>query len=93
MLSGATANHLDDFDNSVNVIESLIKDPRLVPGPGATELALNKRIEANGSATRKLVQHTVKRYATTLEFNPEHSLRMRWEVLRVRSSQSVAGQA
>ncbi|KAG1821751.1 TCP-1/cpn60 chaperonin family-domain-containing protein [Suillus subaureus] len=61
VLSGATANHLDDLDNSVNVIESLIKDPRLVPGPGATELALNKCIEANRSGMRKLVQHAVKR--------------------------------
>lgn len=74
MLRGATANHLDDLeraiDDGVNVIKSLIKDPRLVPGAGATELELGKRVEAYGSGMRGLAQHAVKRYATALEVIP-----------------------
>ena len=42
VLRGATANRLDDLeravDDGVNVIKALIKDGRLVPGAGATEL-------------------------------------------------------
>ncbi|KAG0697851.1 hypothetical protein DFH29DRAFT_1003403 [Suillus ampliporus] len=52
MLRGATANYLDDLehaiDNGVNVIKSLIKDPRLVPGAGTTELELGKPMDAYG---------------------------------------------
>ncbi|KAG2030225.1 TCP-1/cpn60 chaperonin family-domain-containing protein [Suillus americanus] len=74
VLSGATANHLDDIeraiDNNVNVIKSLIKDPRPAPGPSTTELEVSKRIEANGSGMGKLSQRAVKRYATALEFIP-----------------------
>ncbi|KAG1879836.1 T-complex protein 1 subunit theta [Suillus subluteus] len=48
-LRGATANHLDylecAIDNGVNVIESLMKYLRLVPGAGATELELGKPLE------------------------------------------------
>ncbi|KAG1742495.1 chaperonin Cpn60/TCP-1 family [Suillus lakei] len=74
VLRGATANHLDDLeraiDDGVNVIKSLIKDPRLVPGAGATELELGRRVEAYGSGMRGLAQHAVKRYATALEVIP-----------------------
>jgi T-complex protein 1 subunit theta len=74
VLRGATANHLDDLeraiDDGVNVIKSLIKDARLVPGAGATELELGKRVEAYGSGMRGLAQHAVKRYATALEVIP-----------------------
>ncbi|KAG1844038.1 hypothetical protein DFJ58DRAFT_853250 [Suillus subalutaceus] len=70
VLSGPTANHLDDLDNSVNVIESLIEDPRLVPGPSTTEPELSKLlIEANGSGIRKLAQHLLKFIPRTLAEN------------------------
>ncbi|KAG2753959.1 T-complex protein 1 [Suillus brevipes Sb2] len=74
VLRGATANHLDDLeraiDDGVNVIKSLIKDPRLVPGAGATELELGKHVEAYGSGMRGLAQRAVKRHATALEVIP-----------------------
>ncbi|KAH7912712.1 chaperonin Cpn60/TCP-1 family [Hygrophoropsis aurantiaca] len=74
VLRGATSNHLDDLeraiDDGVNVIKSLLKDPRLVPGAGATELELGKRVEAYGSGLKGLSQHAVKRYATALEVVP-----------------------
>lgn len=74
VLRGATSNHLDDLeravDDGVNVIKSLLKDARLVPGAGAAELELAKRVEAYGSGLKGLAQHAVKRYATALEVIP-----------------------
>jgi len=74
VLRGATANHLDDLeraiDDGVNVIKALLKDARLVPGAGATELELAKRVDAYGSGLKGLAQHGVKRYATALEVIP-----------------------
>ncbi|KIK93916.1 hypothetical protein PAXRUDRAFT_33806 [Paxillus rubicundulus Ve08.2h10] len=74
VLRGATANHLDDLeraiDDGVNVIKALLKDPRLVPGAGATELELGKRVDVYGSGLKGLAQHAVKRYATALEVIP-----------------------
>lgn len=74
VLRGATSNHLDDLeraiDDGVNVIKSLLKDPRLVPGAGATELELARRTETYGNGLKGLAQHAVKRYATALEVIP-----------------------
>lgn len=74
VLRGATPNHLDDLeraiDDGVNVIKALLKDPRLVPGAGATELELAKRVDAYGSGLKGLSQHAVKRYASALEVIP-----------------------
>ncbi|KAI6046240.1 chaperonin Cpn60/TCP-1 family [Pisolithus marmoratus] len=74
VLRGATANRLDDLeravDDGVNVIKGLLKDPRLVPGAGATELELARRVDTYGSGLKGLAQHAVKRYATALEVIP-----------------------
>lgn len=74
VLRGATSNHLDDLeraiDDGVNVIKSLLKDARLVPGAGAAELELAKRVEVYGSGLKGLAQHAVKRYSTALEVVP-----------------------
>lgn len=74
VLRGATANVLDDMeraiDDGVNVIKALVKDDRLVPGAGATEIELAKRVEAYGASLKGLSQHGVRRYATALEILP-----------------------
>lgn len=74
VLRGATMNHLDDLeravDDGVNVIKSLLKDPRLVPGAGATEVELSRKVDDYGSGLKGLVQHAVKRYASALEVVP-----------------------
>jgi T-complex protein 1 subunit theta len=74
VLRGATSNRLDDLeraiDDGVNVIKSLLKDPRLVPGAGASELELAKRVEVYGSGLKGLSQHAVKRYGAALEVVP-----------------------
>ncbi|OCB85834.1 T-complex protein 1 [Sanghuangporus baumii] len=74
VLRGATQNALDDLeravDDGVSVLKSLLKDPRLVPGAGATELELARRVEAYGASLTSLSQHAVKRYAAALEVVP-----------------------
>ncbi|BFZ53544.1 T-complex protein 1 subunit theta [Savitreella phatthalungensis] len=74
VLRGATQNHLDDveraIDDGVNVVKALVKDSRLVPGAGAVELELLKRIEGLGDKTPGLLQHGIKRYAHAFEIVP-----------------------
>jgi chaperonin GroEL (HSP60 family) len=74
VLRGATSNRLDDLeraiDDGVNVIKALLKDPRMVPGAGATEIELAKRADTYGNGMKGLSQHAVKRYASALEVVP-----------------------
>ena len=74
VLRGATSNRLDDLeraiDDGVNVLKALLKDGRLVPGAGATELELGRRVETYGNGLRGLAQHAVNRFATALEVIP-----------------------
>lgn len=74
VLRGATQNLLDDLeravDDGVNVLKALLKDGRLVPGAGATEIELSRRVETYGSTLKGLPQHSVKRFAEALEVVP-----------------------
>ena len=74
VLRGATQNHLDDLeralDDGVASLKALLKDPRLVPGAGATELALARQVDTYGAGLRGLAQHAVRRFATALEVIP-----------------------
>ncbi|PAV23175.1 T-complex 1 [Pyrrhoderma noxium] len=74
VLRGATTNALDDLeravDDGVSVLKALLRDPRLVPGAGATELELARQIERYGSSLSGLSQHAVRRFATALEVVP-----------------------
>ncbi|RKP09974.1 chaperonin Cpn60/TCP-1 family [Thamnocephalis sphaerospora] len=74
VLRGATQNQLDDLeravDDGVNVIKAITKDGRLVPGAGATEAELTKRLLAFGEKTPGLNQHAIKKFAEALEVVP-----------------------
>lgn len=74
VLRGATQNHLDDIeravDDGVNVVKAITKDPRLVPGAGATETQLVERIQAFGEKTSGLSQYAIKKYAEAFEVVP-----------------------
>ncbi|GAO50849.1 T-complex protein 1 [Saitoella complicata NRRL Y-17804] len=74
VLRGATQNYLDDveraIDDGVNVVKAVAKDPRLVPGAGATEMELLKRVMAYGEKTPGLNQHAIKKFAEALEVIP-----------------------
>ncbi|KAJ5126117.1 t-complex protein 1 [Penicillium atrosanguineum] len=63
VLRGATQNHLEDveraIDDGVNVVKAITKDPRLVPGAGATEIqlyAIRKYAEAFEVIPRTLAE-------------------------------------
>lgn len=74
VLRGATQNHLDDVeravDDGVNVVKAITKDPRLVPGAGATELALVERIQAVAEKTQGLPQYSIKKFGEAFEVVP-----------------------
>merc|ERR1712137_735573 len=61
VLRGSTTNVLDDveraIDDGVNVIKGLIKDGRLCPGAGATEVELSRRLTEFAEQTAGLSFH------------------------------------
>ncbi|KAJ6072592.1 hypothetical protein N7467_010677 [Penicillium canescens] len=74
VLRGATQNHLEDveraIDDGVNVVKAITKDPRLVPGAGATEIQLVERISNFADKTPGLPQHAIRKYAEAFEVVP-----------------------
>jgi T-complex protein 1 subunit theta len=74
VLRGATLNHLEDveraIDDGVNVVKAITKDPRLVPGAGATETQLVERIIAHGERTPGLPQYAIKKFGEAFEVIP-----------------------
>ncbi|KAI1282260.1 T-complex protein 1 subunit theta [Xylaria sp. FL0933] len=74
VLRGATQNFLDDVeravDDGVNVVKAITRDPRLVPGAGATELQLVGRIQAFGEKTPGLPQYSIRKYGEAFEVIP-----------------------
>lgn len=74
VLRGATQNHLDDIeravDDGVNVVKAITKDPRLVPGAGATEIELAQRITTAGEKTPGLSQYSIKKFGEAFEVVP-----------------------
>lgn len=74
VLRGATANYLDDLerslDDGINTVRILMRDGRLVPGAGAAEIELAKRVTTFGGKTAGLAQHSIKRWAESLEVIP-----------------------
>jgi len=71
---GATQDHLGNperaVDDGVASLKALVNDPRLVPGAGATELALARRVDTCGAGLRGLAQHAVRWFASALEVVP-----------------------
>ncbi|ANB14012.1 Cct8p [Sugiyamaella lignohabitans] len=74
VVRGATQNSLDDIeraiDDGVNVVKALTKDTHLLPGAGATEIALATQIVAFGERTPGLLQHAIKKYGEAFEVIP-----------------------
>ncbi|KAH3687276.1 hypothetical protein WICPIJ_001738 [Wickerhamomyces pijperi] len=74
IVRGATKNNLDDIeraiDDGVASVKGLIKDSRLLPGAGAVEVELVKRILQYGERTPGLLQLAIKQYANAFEVIP-----------------------
>lgn len=74
VIRGATQNHLDDveraIDDGVNVVKAITRDPRMIPGAGATEMQLIERVSRFGEKTPELSQYSIKKYAEAFEVIP-----------------------
>ena len=71
VVRGSTPNIMDDveraIDDGVNVVKSMGKDARFVPGAGATELLLADALTGYGEAQPGLDQYAIKKYGLALE--------------------------
>ena len=74
VIRGATQNQLEDIeravDDAVSVFKAITRDPRLVPGAGATETQLVERISAFGERRAELSQYSIRKYAEAFEVVP-----------------------
>jgi len=74
IIRASTDNIMDDveraIDDGVNTFKALTRDPQLVPGAGATEIELARRIAQYGETLPGLEQYSVKKFAEALEVFP-----------------------
>jgi T-complex protein 1 subunit theta len=74
VLRGSTTSMLDDVeravDDGVNSIKTMTRDPRMVPGAGATEINLAKKISEYAKTQPGLDQYAIERFAQALEIIP-----------------------
>jgi len=74
VVRGATTNLMDDIeraiDDAVNVVKAIVRDPRLVPGAGATEIELARALSAIGKQETGLAQYSINKFAEAFEVIP-----------------------
>lgn len=75
VLRGSTYSMLDDVeravDDGVNTIKTLGKDARMLPGAGATEIALAKIVQDYSKTQPGLDQYAIEAYGQALEIIPK----------------------
>ena len=74
VIRGSTPNVMDDveraIDDGVNVVKSMTRDKRFVPGAGATELLLADTLTLFGEAQPGLDQYAIQKFGLALEVVP-----------------------
>ncbi len=74
VLRGSTHAQLDDIeraiDNGVNAVKSLIRDKRMVPGAGATEMFIASEIQKFAKEQPGLDQYAVEKFGASFEAIP-----------------------
>ena len=74
VLRGATDNLIDEVErgihDTVNCFKAITRDGRLLPGAGATEVELAKKLTSYADTCPGLDQYAVKKYAEALESLP-----------------------
>jgi T-complex protein 1 subunit theta len=74
ILRGSTNAMLDDceraIDNGVNAIKSLLRDPKLLPGAGATEMVIASEMQKFAKAQPGLDQYAVEKFGVAFEVIP-----------------------
>ena len=73
-MRGSTSNIMDDveraIDDGINVVKSMTKDARFVPGAGAIELRLADALQQYGEAQPGLDQYAITKFGLALEVVP-----------------------
>jgi len=74
VVRGSTQNVMDDIersiDDGVNTFKMLTRDPRLLPGAGATEIEIAQRVSKQGKTMPGLGQYAMQKYADAFEVMP-----------------------
>lgn len=74
VLRGSTTSMLDDIeraiDDGVNAVKTLARDGRLLPGGGATEISLAKKVQEYAKTEKGLDQYAIERFGMALEVIP-----------------------
>lgn len=74
VLRGSTTSRLDDIeraiDDGVNAVKNLARDGRLLPGGGATEISLAKKVQDYAKTEKGLDMYAIERFGMALEVIP-----------------------
>ncbi len=74
LVRASTENVLNDveraLDDGIHSVRTLMTDPRLLPGAGAVELELSKRIKAYGNEVLGLDQYAIRKFAEAFDVVP-----------------------
>jgi len=74
ILRGSTNAMLDDceraIDNGVNAVKSLLRDPKLLPGAGATEMCIASDMQEFAKTQPGLDQYAVEKFGVAFEVIP-----------------------
>ncbi len=74
VLRASTENVLNDLersiDDGVHAVRAIMEDGRLLPGAGAVELELSRRLKAFADEVQGLDQYGIKKFAEALDVVP-----------------------
>ena len=74
VIRASTTNVLNDVeravDDGVNAVKTIFTDPRLLPGAGAVELELAKRLKAYADEVQGLDQYAIRKFAEAFDVVP-----------------------
>jgi len=74
IVRSATKNVLDDLERTINdginTVKTMCKDPRLLPGAGATDIALAMKLKTYASTKTGLEQYAIRKFGEALEVCP-----------------------
>ncbi len=73
-MRGSTLNMMDDIERAiadgVNTVKAVVRDGRLLPGAGASEIELARQLKTFGEKTPGLAQYGIGKFAEAFEAIP-----------------------
>ena len=74
IVRSSTENVMNDversLDDGIHAVKTLFQDPRLLPGAGAVELELSKRLKAFADTDTGLDQYAIRKFAEAFDVIP-----------------------